>query len=404
MKLAAESDLFETRKADLIEQPAAMESAEIGPAQGYANKTSKNAPRNFSAQALAENYHKHAAQDPRACVVITESSACLEALALNDHGVPFDRILAFNFKSEIADIIRENPATPGMRVFGTDIAQAVEMAYMLGLRPVSISIDPTHNASPLLFDILNRNWENLSPADSHDVLWSINVCNAHSKAIKVLDPRFHMGHKHCFALAITMNAWKAAYSCTMDLNVEGIARYAEEGSIGTTFEMGLIRTVRKDSGIKQPAEIRRLNGTELKIGKVKLKKSPKKKTFIMTKSRREHLERAANDRVDIMIDAIDSGTAPKNLMKRFKGMDDDQIIEEMGRISVQWMLMQEADFAKRPNGFVAERMSTLGYFEGVDKRKVAGQLASVTRLINAFETEEFWPAFSMIEQSTKVDG
>lgn len=380
-------------------EPAEMEAVEIGPAQGYKFKTSKNEPRNFSVELLAEQWIVRSIDDPSACIVITESTACLEAEALNRRGVPYNRIVAFNNDPAVAAIIRDNPSTPGLNVICANISEAAKTCALLGLKPVAISIDPTHNASMPMFRIMNDNWSDLK--DKHDVLWSINVYNGHSKAMRMWDKRFRIGHRDCHAIAVVVNTWEPSYSPTHKVLVEGLARYTDEvNGCNTTFEMGIIRTVRKDSGKAQSRTIPQLDGDTIIDAKIKLAKPKQAKSKPkMTKGRRAHLEKAAIEREQSLLDALVEDRLPPTVESAIKGMSDEETLDWISHIALHWSLKQEADFTHKPGKWMAEQFIKRGHFEGLSETKIAGQLASATRRINALTSGKvpFWPPFSMTE-------
>lgn len=379
----------------------------IQPKQSYRNKQSKVAPRNFSARHLAENYHKHALTDPSACVIITECTSCMEALALHDYGVPFNRIVAFNFKQEPARIIRENPETQGMHVICADIRDAVFHTRALGLRPVSISIDPTHIVTGKMFEIVNHNWNTLDFNDRHDVLWSINVMNSRSNAFMVQHDALKVGNASCNAIATILNGWLPMWDGRWKVQIEGVARYTDEAADNNvTFEMVIVRTWLRQNGDLEACDVEQVgNGRIQVVKKTKAAKKTKSRPN-MTKARRKHLEDATAARESIILDAMFSGTLPPMIGKRLnrleKDGDTDGKLDLIGSVACQWMVMQEAAFTGKGSAWVTERLRTLGYSDGKTPNEHRAAVAVTTRMIRELEDDSnglaIWPAFTMIEK------
>ena len=379
----------------------------IQPKQSYRHKQSKVEPRNFSARRLAENYHKHALTDPRSCIIITECTSCMEALALHDYGVPFNRIVAFNFKQEPAQIIRDNPETQGMHVICSDIRDAVMHTYSLGLRPVSISIDPTHIVTGKMFEIVNHNWKALNANDRHDVLWSINVMNSRSNGFMVQHDALKVGNASCNAIATILNGWLPMWDGHYKVQIEGVARYTDEAADNNvTFEMAIVRTWLRSAGDLEACDVEQVGNGRISVVK---KGKPAKKTKSrpnMTKARRERLEFATIEREDILLEGMKAGTLTPMVAKAIKRIDKTGTYEDkldfIAQVAVQWAVTQEATFIGKGSAWVSERMRTLGHNENKSTNEQRAAIAVTTRMIRELEDDSngpaIWAAFKMIEK------
>jgi len=268
----------------------------------------------------------------------------MEALALHDYGVPFDRIVAFNFEQEPARIIRENPETQGMHVMCANILNAVEVTYALGLRPVSISIDPTHIVSRKIFDIVNRNWDKLETEDRHDLLWSINVMNSRSNGFMVQHDALKVGNASCNAIATVLNGWHAMWDQRYKMQIEGVARYTDEAvDNNITFEMGIVRTWLRSAGDLEACDVEQVGNGKVHVVK-KAKSTRKTKSHPnMTAGRRKRLEDATIAREDILIVGATTGKLPPMVAKRIKRLhkdgNEDGKLDLIAQLAHQWAVM-----------------------------------------------------------------